>query len=87
MLALGRLPEQDRTPLIKHAIQQGAAFFLGVDPATADYQNGWGDKPSRNWWNFGLPVFLRHQPAAYRRGTRRPRVQPGSTPGKCYRHH
>jgi hypothetical protein len=57
MLAFGKLPSERRTPLIERAIQQGAGFFLGVDPATAAYPNGWTDKPSGNWWKFGFPVF------------------------------
>ena len=57
MLAFGRLPEKDRTPLIDEAIQAGAAFLLGVDPAEASYPSGWSEKPSRNWWKFGFPVF------------------------------
>jgi hypothetical protein len=57
MLAMGALPKKMRTPLIARAIKQGADFFLGVDPATAGYPNGWSNKPSSNWWKFGFPVF------------------------------
>jgi len=57
MLAFGKLPAEQRTPLIKKAIKQGVDFFLGVDPATADYPNGMNDKPNRSWWKFGFPVF------------------------------
>jgi hypothetical protein len=57
LLALGRLPAQRRTPLIENAIAQGIDFLFSVDPATADYPAGWSDKPSRNWWKFGFPVF------------------------------
>jgi hypothetical protein len=57
MLALGKLSDQKRSGLIQRAIQQGADFFLGVDPSTADYPNGWAAKPSGNWWKFGFPVF------------------------------
>ena len=57
MLAFSKWPLKRRTPLIKKAIKLGEKFFLGVDPATADYPNGWGDKPSGNWWKFGFPVF------------------------------
>lgn len=57
MLALGKWPQERRTPLIERAIQQGAAFMLSVDPATAAYPTGFSDKPSRNWWKFGFPVF------------------------------
>jgi hypothetical protein len=57
MLAFGKLPVNMRRPLVENAIQQGIDFFLGCDPATADYPNGWSDKPSGNWWKFGFPVF------------------------------
>ncbi|HLA98148.1 MAG TPA: hypothetical protein VJL34_06815, partial [Anaerolineales bacterium] len=39
------------------AIQHGVEFFFGVNPAEAGYPNGWSDRPSRNWWKFGFPVF------------------------------
>jgi hypothetical protein len=57
MLALGKLPDQKQSGLIQRAIQQGVNFFLGVDPSTAGYPNGWAEKPSGNWWKFGFPVF------------------------------
>jgi len=57
LLALSQVPVEKRTLLMKDAIQQGVEFFLGVDPSTADYPNGWAAKPSGNWWKFGFPVF------------------------------
>jgi hypothetical protein len=57
MLAFGKLPDAQRTPLIRDAIQQGVDFFLGSDPVKADWPTRLGDKPSRNWWKFGFPVF------------------------------
>lgn len=57
MLALGKLPKERRTPVIERAIQAGADFLFSVDPATAAYPSGYSDKPSRNWWKFGFPVF------------------------------
>ena len=57
MLALGKVPVQQRTPLIKRAIQQGVEFLLRVDPATAGYPAGYSSKPSQSWWKFGFPVF------------------------------
>jgi hypothetical protein len=57
MLAFSKMPRFFNTQLIGQAIQQGIDFFLGVDPATAGYPNGWSDKPSGNWWKFGFPVF------------------------------
>ncbi|MGD8621302.1 MAG: hypothetical protein PVH60_05065 [Anaerolineales bacterium] len=57
MLAFGSLDEKQKTDLIENAVQFGIDFLLGVDPATADYPNGWNDKPSGNWWKFGFPIF------------------------------
>jgi hypothetical protein len=57
MLALGKLPPDRRTELIEAAIEQGIEFLFSVDPAESDYPAGWSDKPSRNWWKFGFPVF------------------------------
>ena len=57
MLALSQWPGQQRTPVMKRAIKQGAEFLLGVDPATAAYPAGFSSKPSQSWWKFGFPVF------------------------------
>jgi len=57
MLAFGKLPDSRRTPLIKNAIQEGVDFFFSTDPVKADWPTRLGDKPSRNWWKFGFPVF------------------------------
>ena len=57
MLAFSKLPLEQRTPLIDGAIEQGIDFLFSVDPAEANYPTGWTDKPSRNWWKFGFPVF------------------------------
>ena len=57
MVAFGKLPDNQRTPLIDNAIQAGVDFLLGVDPAEAAYPTGWSSKPSGNWWKFGFPVF------------------------------
>jgi hypothetical protein len=57
MLALGQVPAEKRTPVIKKAIKQGVDFFLSIDPATGDYPSGITGKPSGNWWKFGFPVF------------------------------
>ena len=57
MLAFGKLSTSARTPLIQDAIQAGVDFFFSLDPLTAAYPSGWSDKPSRNWWKFGFPVF------------------------------
>jgi hypothetical protein len=57
MLALSRLPVEKRSELIQRTIRAGVDFFFSVDPSTADYPNGWAEKPSGNWWKFGFPVF------------------------------
>jgi hypothetical protein len=57
MMAFSKWPLKRRTALIKKAIKKGTNFFFRVDPATADYPNGYTDKPSGNWWKFGFPVF------------------------------
>jgi hypothetical protein len=57
MLALSQWPGQQRTPVMKRAIKQGAEFLLSVDPATAAYPAGYSSTPSQNWWKFGFPVF------------------------------
>ncbi|MGZ9223286.1 MAG: nitrogen fixation protein NifH [Anaerolineales bacterium] len=57
MLAFSKLSINQRTPLIRKAIKHGVDFFFSVDPATAEYPTGYADKPSRNWWKFGFPVF------------------------------
>jgi hypothetical protein len=57
MQAFGSLSGKQKTGLVDRAIQTGIEFLLAVDPATADYPNGWNDKPSGNWWKFGFPVF------------------------------
>ncbi|MEN8171937.1 MAG: nitrogen fixation protein NifH [Chloroflexota bacterium] len=57
MLAFGKLPQKQRTPLIMNAIERGINFLLGIDPAEAEYPTGWSKKPSGNWWKFGYPVF------------------------------
>jgi hypothetical protein len=57
MMAFGRLPEDQRTSLIKNATQHGVDFLLSTDPVRADWPSGGAEKPSTNWWKFGFPVF------------------------------
>lgn len=56
MWALGKVPESARTPAMKAAIQVGADFLMGSDPAVADYPHPWAPKPSTSWFQFGYPV-------------------------------
>lgn len=57
MLAFGKWPTKQRTPLIERAILKGVEFLFSVDPALATYPSGYGEHPSGNWWKFGFPVF------------------------------
>jgi hypothetical protein len=57
MLAFGKLPANQRTPIIERSIQEGVDFLFSVDPATAQYPSGYNEKPSGNWWKFGFPVY------------------------------
>jgi hypothetical protein len=54
--ALARVPPESRTPLVQRALEQGAAFLLSRDPATAMYPMGDGNTtPSRFWFKLGFP--------------------------------
>jgi hypothetical protein len=57
MLVFSRWPVEHRTPLIERAITQGVYFLFSTDSAKADYPTGYSDKPCRDWWKFGFPVF------------------------------
>ncbi|NCF67711.1 MAG: nitrogen fixation protein NifH [Chloroflexi bacterium] len=57
MLAFSKIAPQRRTLLMEKAVDRGVDFLFSTDPALADYPMGWNDKPSRNWWKFGFPVF------------------------------
>ncbi len=56
LLGLARIPVERRSPLVTRAIEAGAAFLLGRDPAEADYPAGWGNtRPSGSWFKLGFP--------------------------------
>jgi hypothetical protein len=57
MMALGTLSKEEYTPLVEKVISLGANFLLSIDPATAAYPARYDNKPSRDWWKFGFPVF------------------------------
>jgi len=57
MLAMASLPARRRTPVTKRALKRGVQSFRGVEPTTAMYPFAYGDRPNRNWWKFGFPVF------------------------------
>ena len=50
---LARIPRRRRTPLVRRAIAEGAAFLLSRDPALADYPTE--SKVSKNWFKLGFP--------------------------------
>jgi hypothetical protein len=57
MLAFSKLAQDRRTALIDRAIKTGMEFIFSRNPAKADYPTRHDDKPSREWWKFGFPVF------------------------------
>jgi len=57
MLALSKVPDAERTPSMRRAIEAGIDFLLGVDPATAAYPTFDDRKPSSSWFKFGYPIF------------------------------
>jgi hypothetical protein len=57
MLALSKVPTDQRTPVMETAVETGINFLLGRDPAVADYPTWNNQKPSLSWFRFGFPVF------------------------------
>jgi hypothetical protein len=56
LLGLGRVPVARRSPLVRNAIQVGAAFLLSGEPATAGYPTATpGAPPSGSWFKLGFP--------------------------------
>lgn len=56
LLGLARIPAERRSPIVSRAIEAGAAFLLGHDPAVADYPMGWGNtRPNGSWFRLGFP--------------------------------
>jgi hypothetical protein len=56
MLALARLAEERRTPLIERAIVAGVNYFFTNDPATANFPGEQASRPDFRWWHFTFPV-------------------------------
>lgn len=54
--ALGKVPDDARTPAMRAAIQAGVDFLLSRDPAVADYPHPYAPKPSGSWFQFGYPL-------------------------------
>ncbi len=57
LLAFGKLPDAQRSPLMNAAIQQGVDFLFSTELEKAGWPSGYAEKPSKNWWKFGFPVF------------------------------
>ena len=56
VLALARIPQDQRTPEVERALDAGVAFLLSRDPAKADYPMGYGNaKPNGSWFKLGFP--------------------------------
>lgn len=56
LLALGKVPQAQRTPTMRAALATGVDFLLNCDPATAMYPMGYSAKPNRSWFKFGFPI-------------------------------
>jgi hypothetical protein len=56
MMAFSRLPAEQRSPLVKRAIEAGVDYFFTSDPATADFPGEMAPMPDRRWWKFHFPV-------------------------------
>ena len=52
--ALLAVPEQQRTPAIRRALDLGAEFLLSRDPAVADYP--YTQRVSSTWFKLGFPL-------------------------------
>jgi hypothetical protein len=82
MIALAALPPADRTQQVVAAIERGVTYLLGRDPARADYEAAYSEKPSGSWFKFGYPLgyvsdVLQNAEALVALGYRHdPRLQP-----------
>jgi hypothetical protein len=54
MRGLLEVPEEQRTALIKRALEAGARFLLSRDPAAADYP--YTNRVSSTWFKLGFPL-------------------------------
>ena len=56
MIALKKVPVEQRSRNIQAAIKQGVNFLLSRDPAIANYPFGKGNKQNVSWFRFGYPI-------------------------------
>jgi hypothetical protein len=57
MMAFSRLPVEQRSGLIKRAIEAGVDFFLSGDPSKAEFPGHRKGAPDKRWWQFTFPAF------------------------------
>jgi len=55
--AFSRLPVEQRSPLVRQAIQNSVDYFLSDDPASANFPGETAGRPDPRWWNFHFPVI------------------------------
>jgi hypothetical protein len=55
LLALARVPPDDRSALVQRAIRQGTEFLMSSDPSTAGYPTAGDTSPSTSWFKVGFP--------------------------------
>ncbi len=56
LLALCKVPPENRDGDIAAAIQTGVDFIFSRNPVKADYPMGYSQKPNSSWFHFGLPI-------------------------------
>jgi hypothetical protein len=56
LIALSKVPPEQRSKNVQEAIRLGVDFLLSCDPASADYPFGVGNKPSSTWFKFYYPL-------------------------------
>jgi hypothetical protein len=56
LIALSKVPPEQRSKNVQEAIRLGVDFLLSRDPASADYPFGIGSRPSSTWFKFYYPL-------------------------------
>lgn len=57
LMAFSLVPEPQRTPAMRQAIQMGVNYLLSVDPAVSDYPLAKGERQSPHWFQLSFPIF------------------------------
>ena len=55
--AISSVPECQRTPAMRSAIERGKELFFNADLTVCKFSNLEKGKPSSNWFNFGFPNY------------------------------